>query len=125
MGVKNSSNAFQFRMPGNFVEICLESIFFGPPGSDYACNAVAWFIREAQDVRDFIEHLRRIHIALDKHSFVYFKSAGGFGIVAEPERPVKDWQRFEPGIVKQIFVPEVLVGINDFHGSFEGATTRG
>jgi hypothetical protein len=90
------------------------------PGSHYACNAVAWFIRQAQDVRDFIEHLRRIHIALDKHGFVYFKSASGFGIVAEPERPVKDWQRFEPGIVKQIFVPEVLVGINDFHGSFEG-----
>ena len=77
--MENSPNAFQFRMAANFVEICLESIFFGPPRGHDACDAVAGVIRQAQDVQGFVQHLRFIHIALDKHSFVDFQPASGFG----------------------------------------------
>ena len=117
--MENSSEAFQLRMPDDFVEIGLESILFWPPGGHHACYAIAGVLCQAKDVRGFVEHLGFIHVALDKHSFVYFKSANGFPIVAEPKRTVQYRQKLEPGIVKQVLVPEVLVGINDFRGAFE------
>ena len=59
----------------------LEIFFFGPPGGYDACDAIACIIRQAQDMRGFVQHLCFIHVTFDEYGFRDFQTASAFGIV--------------------------------------------
>jgi hypothetical protein len=100
---------------GELFDVRLEPVAFGPSGSDDASDAIRWIGCEPQDVQGLVHHLRFIHIAFNKNSFFDIEVTRRIAIITQAKRAIELRKRLEPRIVEKIFVPEVLVGINEFH----------
>src|SRR5579864_129832 len=64
-----------------------------------------------------VEHVRFIDVSLQVQGLYYVESFGGCEIVGHPERTIQLRNSVEPGVVKEIFVPEMLMCVDNLHES--------
>src|SRR5579864_6083345 len=70
-----------------------------------------------------VEHVRFIDVSLQVQGLYYVESFGGCEIVGHPERTIQLRNNVEPGVVKEIFVPEMLMCVDNLHESGNRAQT--
>src|ERR1700722_14293561 len=116
-------------MAEDFCQMVWKARFFGPRASHHRCQGIVRSVREFQDVPGFLLQEGPIDVGLEMYGLGDAETGGGLQIIVHAEGAIERRDLLEPGVVKQVEVPEVLMCVNHrYHGrraSFWGWFSRG
>src|SRR5215467_8253957 len=102
-------------MAGDSVEVRLEISIFWPTAGYDPFEGIVMLASEVQQVFRFRQHMDLINICFHVHRLDDVETLSGLAVIAHSKGTVEGREGVEPGVTKQVQVPQVLMGIYDLH----------